>query len=42
MVNLSAVLTHSKPLHLNHVFEILCKILARDSRFEMEILESKF
>ena len=41
-MNLSALLTHSKPLHLNHVFEILCKIFDRDSRFEMQILESKF
>ena len=42
MVNLSALLTHGKALHLNHVFEILCKIFDRHLRFETEPFESDF
>ena len=42
MRNLSALLTHGKALHLNHVFEILCKIFARHLRFETELVECDF
>ena len=42
LLKLSALLAHGTPLHLNHVFEILCKIFDRYSRSETELFESDF